>query len=114
LVLALAGMVGATIASSCSASSTTPPPGVGVPGSLTLTSAHPIQTFTMYSYDYSGPYTATSNNTAVATVSPTSPPNTFRVTGPCGVPPPGTTTISVSAGGEYEVTVNVTNQIQCN
>jgi hypothetical protein len=30
------------------------------------------------------------------------------------VPPPGTTTISVSAGGEYEVTVNVTNQIQCN
>lgn len=65
----------------------------------------------MYSYDYSGPYTATSNNTAVATVSPTSPPNTFRVTGPCGVPPPGTTTISVSAGGEYEVTVNVTNQI---
>ena len=61
-------LAGAIVASSCSASSSRPPPGVGVPGSLTLTSAHPIQTFTMYSYDYSGPYTATSNNTAVATV----------------------------------------------
>jgi hypothetical protein len=103
----------AIVASACSASSTPGPKGVPVPPSLTLTNAYPVQTFTMSAYDYSGSYTATSNNTTVATVSPTSPPNAFIVTGPCGVPAPGTTTINVSADGTYQATVNVTNQIKC-
>jgi|SRR5271166_1534444 len=64
----------------CSSTASTPLGAVVVnPTSLTLTCANPKQAFTVSQAGYAGPFSVTSQNTMVATVAPTSPPNTFLV-----------------------------------
>lgn len=61
--------------------------GAGVPENFTATEA-----------GFSVTFTAVSNNTAVATVMPTSPPGTFTVSGTSGASGGSQTTITVSDG----------------
>ena len=52
---------------------------------------------------YSGSFTAVSNNAGIVTVAPTSPANTFKVTGVSS----GVTTITVTGGGGMQTSESV-------
>lgn len=104
--VAFACVVALTIIA-CSATGTAPLGAVVAnPISLTFPNcALTAMTFSVSQQNFNGTFTAVSNNTALVTVAPTSPPDTFAVT---PVASNGmSTTITVTGGGGMTTTVNV-------
>jgi hypothetical protein len=83
------------------------------PNMLTIDDAHLMPTFSVSQTYYSGSFSATSNKATVASPAPTSPPDTFVVSG-CSNLTGGTATITVTGGGGMTGTVAVTNNHLCN
>ena len=77
------------------------------PTSLTLNVVGPTSApFTASQANYYGTFTAASNDNTIVTVAPTTPANTFLVTGVTNAL--GTTTITVTGAAGLTATVNVT------
>jgi VCBS repeat-containing protein len=96
--------------SACSASGTAPLGAViATPNSITFTCLTATATFSVSQQNYSGSFTAVSNNTSDATVAPGTQPNTFVVTSQAGAGQ--TTTITVTGGGSMTTSVMVTDPI---
>jgi hypothetical protein len=81
-------------------------PVVVTPTGLSLNIAGPTSApFTASQANYYGSFAAVSNNTTLVTVGPTTPPNTFLVSGVVNAL--GMTTITVTGGAGLTATVNV-------
>lgn len=92
----------------CSASATAPlGQVVATPNSITFTCLSATMTFTVSQQNYSGSFTAVSNDNTVATVAAGTQPNSFVVTSQEGAGQ--TTTITVTGGGNMTTSVMVTD-----